>query len=145
MQVQAVAIICLQREDGVEDLDKRVLLVLDPYKPMPHYLKFVGGRMEVGEKPFEAAMRECFEEAELRVRLAEEDAVYDQLRYDHAVRYFQCEADLDKLPRQGDENGNPLIIVTEYRLRDVLSGRIQALPAHVDALRRIKCLSKRVA
>lgn len=143
MHVQAVAIICVQQmEEDLNILERRVLLVLDPNKPEPHYLKFVGGRVEEGEEPHQAANREALEEAGLRLQLTDQNEVYNQVRRDHLVRYFLCEADLDALPRQGDENGSPLLIVTEHRLGELFSGTILGLPEHVDALRRIMCMSK---
>lgn len=66
------------------------------------YWEFPGGKMEVGESPEDAAVRECLEEAGIRVRVSGTLAVVDH-RYDpRSLRLHFLTAipvDAESLPR----------------------------------------------
>ena len=59
------------------------------------YWEFPGGKIESGESPAEAAVRECFEETGLRVRVLSEYARNVE-RYEHGcvqLFFLACEAE----------------------------------------------------
>lgn len=63
-----------------------------PGKPLAGCAEFPGGRVEVGETPEEAAVRECFEETGLNVSVVRR---YDESRHDYAhdrvhLHFFAC-------------------------------------------------------
>lgn len=63
-------------------------------KPLAGYAEFPGGRVEAGETPEQAAVRECFEETGLRVAVVgryddrEHDYTHDHLH----LYFFACHA-----------------------------------------------------
>ena len=71
-------------------------------KPLAGFWEFPGGRVEVGESPEEAAVRECLEETGISVAVASEYPRQVQ-HYDHArveLRFFACRPIRDEmLPR----------------------------------------------
>ncbi len=63
-----------------------------PGKPLAGYAEFPGGRVEVGETPEQAAVRECFEETGLSVAVVRR---YDECEHDYAhdrvhLHFFAC-------------------------------------------------------
>jgi len=52
--------------------------------PLPGYWEFPGGKILPDESPVDAAVRECFEETGLRVRVSRTSVVVDH-RYDHGT------------------------------------------------------------
>lgn len=61
-------------------------------KPLAGYAEFPGGRVESGETPEQAAVRECFEETGLNVFVLRG---YDECRHDYAhdsvhLHFFAC-------------------------------------------------------
>ena len=67
------------------------------------YWEFPGGKMEVGESPEDAAVRECLEEAGIRIRVSGTLAVVDH-RYDQRILRLHflaaISADPESLPRE---------------------------------------------
>lgn len=63
-------------------------------KPLAGYAEFPGGRVEAGETPEQAAVRECFEETGLRVAVV---GRYDDREHDYThghlhLCFFACQA-----------------------------------------------------
>ena len=61
-------------------------------KPLAGFAEFPGGRVEAGETPEQAAVRECFEETGLSVAVVRR---YDDCRHDYAhdrvhLHFFAC-------------------------------------------------------
>ena len=71
-------------------------------KPLAGYAEFPGGRVESGETPEQAAVRECFEETGLSVAVVRR---YHDRRHDYAhdrvhLHFFACRtAGVDTEPR----------------------------------------------
>jgi ADP-ribose pyrophosphatase YjhB (NUDIX family) len=70
----------------IEGPGKKIPLVLNPNKPLPHFWKFPGGRSERGEIPEETAIREIAEETGLTLNRVAELATMD--RGDHMLHLF---------------------------------------------------------
>jgi mutator protein MutT len=63
-------------------------------KSLAGYAEFPGGRVEAGETPEQAAVRECFEETGLRITVV---GCYDECKHDYAhdrvhLHFFACQA-----------------------------------------------------
>ncbi|MEO8498053.1 MAG: (deoxy)nucleoside triphosphate pyrophosphohydrolase [Planctomycetota bacterium] len=73
-----------------------------PGKSLAGYAEFPGGRVEAGETPEQAAVRECFEETGLCVSVVRG---YDECHHDYAhdrvhLHFFACQTvDADTEPR----------------------------------------------
>ncbi|HUG68389.1 MAG TPA: (deoxy)nucleoside triphosphate pyrophosphohydrolase [Pirellulaceae bacterium] len=65
-----------------------------PGKPLAGCAEFPGGRVEAGETPEQAAVRECFEETGLHIAVVSR---YDECEHDYAhdrvhLHFFACRA-----------------------------------------------------
>lgn len=70
----------------IEGPGKKIPLILNPGKPLPHFWKFPGGRSEEGETPEETAIREVAEETGLTLeRVVGFEAMN---RGDHMLHFF---------------------------------------------------------
>ena len=72
--------------------DKFLIGQRPPGVPLPGLWEFPGGKVEEGEAPESAAIRECREEAGIEVQVLSEYPPHEQ-QYDHGrvqLRFFRC-------------------------------------------------------
>ena len=72
-------------------------------KPLAGYWEFPGGKILPGETPADAAVRECYEETGLRIRVAGPMANV-QHRYDHGTLRLHF---LEAVPVESDSSPRP--------------------------------------
>ncbi len=84
-------------------------------KSLAGYAEFPGGRVETGESPEQAAVRECLEESGLNVEVAGSyDAQLHDYDHDHVhLHFFACRLVGDGMPTQ------PFRWVPRQRLLDL--------------------------
>lgn len=128
-------VVCLDADDVAERgaEDARVALVINPgFAELKR--KIPGGRPEEGETIEAAAIREMEEETGIKVLIDENTSYVDQDRGNHVARIYFTSGDLSTARHEGDENGDPIVVVTHHTLREVLSGKANMLYLHQKAL-----------
>jgi len=115
----------------------KVVLVLDPEKPTPHFWKFPGGRKEHGETPEKTAVRELEEETGIKVLETDISLISEISKKDHTLFVYQVVIEnFNSLAKRGIEGEHTAIFFEKE-----LANMVDFFPPHRKILEQVGMLT----